>query len=93
MVLIGLEITLLIYESDSLKDKRRVVKSIVEKMHRKYNVSVAEIAEMDVLNKAVIGFGVVSNNRKICHQVLQRIINDIDDKYDVEIIDTNILDY
>lgn len=93
IVLIGLEMTLLIYESDSLKDKRSVIKSIVEKTHRKYNVSAAEVAEMDMLNKAVIGFGVVSNNRKVCLQILQRIINDIDNKYDVEIIDTSFLDY
>lgn len=89
----GLEITLRIYESNSLKDKRSVVKSIVEKMNHKYRVSAAEVADMDMLNKAVIGFAVVSNNRKVCKQVLQSIVNDIDKKHTVEIIETEWLDY
>lgn len=93
MVLMGLEVTLRIYESYSLKDKRSIVKSIVERSHRKYNVSSAEVDEMDMLNKAVIWFGVVSNNRNMCRKILQNIVNDIDRKYQVEIIETEWIDY
>lgn len=93
MVLMGIEVTLRIYESYSLKDKRRIVKGIVERAHQRHNVSSAEVDEMDTLNKAVIGFGMVSNDYKICRKVLQNIINKIDTNHEVEIIHIEWLEY
>ena len=41
-------IELLIDEADSLKDKRRLLKSLMERVKSLYNVSVAEIDQQDV---------------------------------------------
>jgi len=92
MILAGLEVTLRLFEVYSLKEKRSIVKSIVDRTKNRFNVSSAEVAEMDNLNQAVVGFAVVSNNQKITDKVLQSVVNEIDQFYEVEIISTEWFD-
>lgn len=93
MVLMGLEVEFLIMDSYSLKDKRSVVKSIIDRMHNRYNVSAAEVDENEVLNKGVIGIGIVTNNRRHAQKVLQQVLKEIEDLYPVEIIHTEWMEY
>ena len=80
------EIEILIYESNSLKEKRHVIKSIIERMKLKFNVSVAEVGFNDLWNKSMIGVSVVSNNKKICESTIDKIVNFIDNNERVEIV-------
>lgn len=93
MILTGVEVTLRLFEVYSLKGKRSITKSIVDKMHHKYNISSAEVSEIDNLNKAVVGFVVVSNNHRFNEKVLQNVLNDIDEFYEAEIVHTEWVDY
>ena len=61
MILLGLEITFT-FASDSLKDKRRILQSMMKKVSAKYGVSVAETGDQDVINHAILGIGIVSNS-------------------------------
>ncbi len=70
-----LVLTLQLAEGNSLKDKRQVIKSLVETTRRKFNVSVAEIAELNSWRRAVIGIAVVSNKRTYCNQVLDKVLD------------------
>ena len=79
-------ITILLLDSYSLKDKRSVIKSIIHKTHNKYNVSIAEVDENDILNKGVLGSSIVSNNTHTNEQITQNIIDFIENNYAVEII-------
>ena len=45
--------------SRSLKDKRRVVKSMVERLHQRFRLSVAETDHHDLLQRAEIGLAAV----------------------------------
>ena len=56
-----LRVRLLLRESRSLKDKRQVVRSIKDKLANQFNVSVAEVEELDNRQLAVLGFAMVSN--------------------------------
>lgn len=87
MVLIGLKISFIIHESKSLKDKRSVVKSIIQKIRNKYNVSVSEIGDNDIINKAIIGIGIVGNSYNLCNNILNSVIHDIENQYEIEIND------
>ena len=49
-------VKLKIYESNSLKDKRHVVKSIIGRIQSRFNVSIAEIDENDNWQISIIGF-------------------------------------
>jgi uncharacterized protein YlxP (DUF503 family) len=59
MIVGALRIRLLLRESRSLKDKRQVVKSIKDRLHNGFNVSVAEIEEQDNCRIAVLGIALV----------------------------------
>ncbi len=59
----------------SLKAKRKVVKSIVEKSKHRFNVSVAEVDNQDLYQKATIAIAVVGNDGREMNSLLDRIVN------------------
>jgi hypothetical protein len=68
-----LTIVLSIPGSDSLKDKRRVVKSILDSARRRFNVSAAEIDHLDSHRRAGIAFACVSNDKAVANSLLDKI--------------------
>ncbi len=60
---------------ETLKDKRRIVKSLIERLKSRFNVSAAEIDRLDNRQMAVIGFAVVSNDRTFTVSQLDTIMN------------------
>lgn len=81
---------LIIYESNSLKDKRSVIKSIIGKIQSRFNVSIAEIDLNENWQRSIIGFACVTNYTNHANQVISKVINYIDEDSRVEIIDHNI---
>jgi len=67
-----------LYEIRSLKDKRKIVKSLVEKSRNRFNVTVAEVADQDVHQKASIGIAVIGNDGRVLNSLLDRIIDFMD---------------
>jgi uncharacterized protein YlxP (DUF503 family) len=57
----------------SLKGKRSVVRRIVDRTRAKFNVAVAEVADLDAHRRAVIGFSVVSNDTRHANSMLDHI--------------------
>lgn len=86
-------ISIQIFDSFSLKDKRSVVKSIIQKTRNKYNVSISEVADHDMLNKATLGLATVSNSQKLNQQTFDCIIEFIESNYQVEVIAIDHYDY
>ena len=86
MVLMGVEITLLIFGSYSLKEKRSVVKSILRRTENRHHLAAAEVDEMEMHNKAVIGFAIVGNDRKLCRKRLEAALKEVEENYEVEIL-------
>jgi len=54
----------------SLKDKRRVVKSLKDRLHQRFNVSAAEVDHHDAWQRAALACSVVSNERRHAEEVL-----------------------
>jgi len=86
MIVGSCEIELLIYEANSLKEKRHVIKSIMERIKSRFNVSVAEVGYNDLWNRSVMGIAVVSNEKSLCESMILKIIDFIDNDERVEII-------
>jgi uncharacterized protein YlxP (DUF503 family) len=61
--------------SHSLKDKRRVVKSIVARVGNQFNVSIAEVDAHDAWQSAVLGIACVSNDASHAHRVLTKVVD------------------
>ena len=86
-VVVGsLEIEILIGESRSLKARRRVVKSLKDRIRGKFNVSVADVGDQDVWQRTVLGVAVVSNDRRFANEVLSKVLNLVGGDPRVEIV-------
>ena len=83
-------ITFRLHDCRSLKEKRRVVKSIINQMRNHFNASVAEVGSNDIHQRAVIGFALVGNNRMIINSKVDKVVNMVDDLGLAEIIDTEM---
>ena len=77
-------------ESHSLKEKRRTVKSIKDRIRGKYNVSVAEIAALDKWQWATLGVACVSNDIRFTNRVLSNVVDFVRGIGLVELIDYEI---
>jgi len=82
-----LEIRLLVREARTLKDKRRVIKSIKDQIRNKFNVSIAEVDLLDSHQHAVIGVAAVGNEQQFVNSVLSSVINHISAGHKAELID------
>ena len=57
--------------SQSLKDKRSVLKSLKDRLHQRFNVSVAETAHQELWQRAELTAAVVSTDRRHAESVLR----------------------
>ena len=77
-------------ESRSLKEKRRVIKSIKDIIRNKFNVSIAEIERLDQWQWATLGVACVSNDAKFTNSILSNIVDFINGAHMVELVDYEI---
>lgn len=59
----------------SLKDKRKIVKSLIERLKNRFNISISEVDHNDSKNSAVIGISIVSNETRFLDQQMDKIID------------------
>lgn len=78
MVVGTLELHLRIEGSFSLKDKRRVLRSLMDRVRREFQVSVAEVGDQDLWNVATVGVACVSNNQAHSESVLASVVEAFD---------------
>jgi len=75
----------------SLKDKRRVIKSIISRVHREFNVAIAEVDSHDSWQAATLGLACVSTDAGHAHQILQSVVDWIERaRLDAEVLDYRI---
>lgn len=75
--------------SRSLKDKRRVVKSIVARVRNRFNVSIAEVDANDAWRSAVVGIACVSTDAAYVHGQLTKVVEMITNSR----VDADVADY
>jgi len=77
-------------ENDSLKGKRKVIKSIIGKIKNTFNASAAEIGANDIHRRIEIGFALVGNDQSYINSKIDKIFNMVDDMGMGEILDTDM---
>jgi uncharacterized protein YlxP (DUF503 family) len=71
-------VTLHIAESQSLKGKRMVVKSVVERVRNRFNVAVAEVETQDAPQVATLGIVCVSGDSRHANEMLNKVLDFIE---------------
>lgn len=77
-----------LYNAQSLKDKRSVIKSLLIRAKQRANVSAAEIADQDLWQRTTLAFVSISNNKVVVEKELHHVLQLLDHDPELEITDT-----
>ena len=58
----------------SLKGKRAIIKSVIARISREFNVSIAEVDAQNIWQRAVLGVAFVSSSAEYAHGQLERVV-------------------
>ena len=83
-------ITFRLSECHSLKEKRKIIKSIIARVQNNFNASVAEVALNDVHQRAEIGVALVGNDRRTINSKIDKLIEFIEKLQLAEIINSDM---
>jgi uncharacterized protein YlxP (DUF503 family) len=90
MVVGTLKIELHLAENRSLKGKRKVVRSMVDKVKSRFNVAIAEVGANDKWQKIELGVCAVGNDRRHIDSSLNHILGFLDSLYLAQIVHTEM---
>jgi uncharacterized protein YlxP (DUF503 family) len=77
MVVGVLRVRLGIFEALSLKDKRRVVKSLKDRLGARHNISIAEVGDLDHRQAATLAVAMVANQARFVESALSKIVDEV----------------
>jgi len=83
-------ITFRLHECHSLKDKRRIIKTVIARLRNNFNASVAEVADNDVHQRAVVGFSLVGNDQGLINSKIDKMFNLAEELGLAEVVDTEM---
>lgn len=72
-----LHVRLAIFEAQSLKDKRRVTRSLRDRLAARHNVSVAEVGDLDHRQAATLGVAMLANDARFVESALSKIVDEL----------------
>jgi len=91
IMIVGLlTLDLHIPEANSLKAKRMVIKSLIDRVKNKFNVSISEVDAQNLWQRSVIGIAMVANETLIINKVFEKIRTLVYDTHSVELIDSTV---
>jgi uncharacterized protein YlxP (DUF503 family) len=68
-----LRLTLHLPDPGSLKSKRHLLRSAIDRVKARFNVSIAEVAENDLWQKSVVGVAAVGNDQAFVNETLDKV--------------------
>lgn len=90
MVVGTLKLEFHLSDNRSLKGKRKVVRSMVDKVRSRFNVAIAEIGSNDKWQKIEIGITTVGNDRRHIDSSLNHIVSFLESQYIARIVDCQL---
>jgi uncharacterized protein len=85
-----LQLEISITDAMSLKDKRRVVKSIKDRISHAHNVSIAEVGALDEHRRCILGMAMVSNDARYVQGALSKLVDFVRSVPQVSLLDYQI---
>ena len=85
-----LSVSLHIPAAQSLKDKRTVLKSLKDRVHKKFNVSIAELGGQDKWQVTTLGFAMIGNDNRHMDASLQNLLSFIEKQHGCELCEHQI---
>jgi uncharacterized protein len=86
MVVGTLKIEFQLHDNRSLKGKRKIVKSMLDRVKHKFNVAIAEVGSNDKWQKIELGVSTVSNDRRHLDASLTNVLTFLESQYLAEMV-------
>lgn len=77
MVVGILRVKVKLFGGQSLKEKRQVVKSIVTRLRNRFNISISEIDNHNLWQRATLGISTIAPDSGRAHQILSRVLESL----------------
>ena len=87
MHVLSAKLTFYIPSSTSLKDKRQVCRSIIDKTRHRFNISISEVATQDSHTTLTLGIAVVSGSNSHAQKMLDEIIRYLEAHTEAELVE------
>jgi len=84
------QLDLWIPENHSLKGKRQVIRKVIDRVKHQFNVSISEVGDNDLWQRAQIGICAVGNDRRHINSSLDKVIDFIEKMHLVEMVHSDI---
>jgi uncharacterized protein YlxP (DUF503 family) len=84
------EVDIRIPMSQSLKDRRQVVRSIIDGARQRFGVSAAEVGGQDTWQRAVLGFAVVASEARLVEEVVDSIDRFLWSRGEIEVVGSQV---
>ena len=73
--------------NNSLKGKRKVIRSILDRVRARFSVAAAEVDDMDNWRRATLGFAVVSNDSSHANSMVDAVLSYVEASVDAVVLD------
>jgi hypothetical protein len=90
MIVGVLQLELAVPDAFSLKDKRRVIKSLKDRIANAHNVSIAEVGALDEHRRSILGLAMVSNDARYVEGGLSKLVDFVRAVPQVSLVDYRI---
>ncbi len=90
MVVAVARLTLMLHDNHSLKGKRKVVRSLIERVKHRFDAAIAEVEDHDKWQRAQIGIALVGNDSTLLQARLDQIMRFMESQHLAEVIDSQV---
>jgi len=91
MFTVSAKLTFYIPHATTLKEKRQVCRSLIEKTKRRFNVCVAEVSTQDMHQTLTVGIAVVSGEAAYARNLMEEIIRYMENNADAELVEIDTI--
>jgi uncharacterized protein YlxP (DUF503 family) len=84
------QLDLRIPQNHSLKEKRHVLRKLIDRVRHRFNVAISEVGDNDLWQRAQIGFCTIGNDRRYINSSLDKVVHFIEQMNLVEMIRSEI---
>ncbi len=86
MVVGVLHIQLSLPSANNLKDKRRLLTSLLDRLHNRFNVAAAEVDQQDSWRRAQVAVACVSSEGRHANRILSRVMAEVDREHEMVVL-------
>ena len=95
MIVAVVRLSIYIHHSHSLKEKRAVIRKLVDRTQARFKLHVAEVGGQDTWQRAQLGFAVVGSDAQVVESIADEVIRSIESSVEGQVVsvDREVLRY